>query len=79
MCAAGPGHGFQPGLFSKARWAMFVSSAVVCVLLQGAGVVDDAARLEIGAVGWLRDFDQAVARSARDAKPVLMLFQEIPG
>ena len=34
---------------------------------------------ELGKVSWFRDFDEAVAESARSGKPVLLLFQEVPG
>jgi hypothetical protein len=34
---------------------------------------------ELGQVAWLRDHDRAVALAAEQGKPVLLLFQEIPG
>lgn len=34
---------------------------------------------ELGDVAWLRDFDQALEQAAKQDKPVLMLFQEVPG
>ncbi len=34
---------------------------------------------ELGAVRWLRDYDQALAASKETGKPVLILFQEVPG
>ena len=34
---------------------------------------------ELGEVHWLRDLDAALAESRRTAKPVLILFQEVPG
>ena len=34
---------------------------------------------ELGEVAWLRDHDRGVALAAEQAKPVLLLFQEIPG
>ena len=36
-------------------------------------------RTELGKVSWLRDYDEALAESARTNKPVLILFQEVPG
>ncbi len=36
-------------------------------------------QVETGDVRWLRDPDQAKLQAARAEKPVLMLFQEIPG
>jgi hypothetical protein len=35
--------------------------------------------VEVGDVRWGRDFDAALERSSEDGKPVLVLFQEIPG
>jgi len=35
--------------------------------------------IELGKVSWYRDYDQAIALSAKEGKPVLILFQEIPG
>ena len=34
---------------------------------------------ELGQVSWLRDWDTAAARSRVDGRPLLVLFQEIPG
>lgn len=34
---------------------------------------------ELGKVRWLRDFDKATALAAKEEKPVLILFQEVPG
>ena len=34
---------------------------------------------ELGQVKWLRQYDQALALAAKQAKPVLLLFQEVPG
>jgi hypothetical protein len=35
--------------------------------------------VEVGDVRWGRDFDAALRRSSEEGKPVLVLFQEIPG
>jgi hypothetical protein len=35
--------------------------------------------VELGDVHWLRSFDEAQARSKKEGKPILILFQEIPG
>lgn len=35
--------------------------------------------VELGKVGWLRDLDQAQAQAQKQGKPILMLFQEVPG
>lgn len=34
---------------------------------------------ELGKVAWYRDFDQALAQSSKEDKPVFILFQEVPG
>ncbi len=34
---------------------------------------------ELGDVQWLRDYDQAIASSKKTNKPILILFQEVPG
>lgn len=35
--------------------------------------------VELGHVKWLRNYDEAQARSTKENKPILLLFQEIPG
>lgn len=35
--------------------------------------------IELGKVAWIRDYDEALAKSEATKKPVLMFFQEIPG
>jgi len=35
--------------------------------------------IEVGTVEWGRDFEGALAASAGTGKPVLVLFQEVPG
>ena len=35
--------------------------------------------VEVGNVHWGRDFDAALKMSAESGKPVLVLFQEVPG
>jgi hypothetical protein len=35
--------------------------------------------IEVGDIQWGRDFDAALEKSSETAKPVLVLFQEIPG
>ena len=36
-------------------------------------------RTELGKVSWYRDYDQALALAKKTGKPVLILFQEVPG
>jgi hypothetical protein len=41
---------------------------------------ESAARpVELGAVAWGRDFDAAVREAHKTGKPLLVLFQEVPG
>jgi hypothetical protein len=40
---------------------------------------DTAKHRELGVVRWLRDFDAALAESTRTGKPLLVLFDEVPG
>lgn len=35
--------------------------------------------VEVGDVRWGRDFNAALQKSAKTGKPVLVLFQEVPG
>ena len=42
-------------------------------------LVAQAQPIEIGTVRWNRDFDETLRRSAKEDKPVLVLFQEVPG
>lgn len=35
--------------------------------------------VELGQVRWQRDFEAALAESKKTEKPVLILFQEVPG
>lgn len=34
---------------------------------------------ELGAVSWIRDYDKAISKSEASQKPILILFQEVPG
>ena len=34
---------------------------------------------EVGSVKWMRDHEQAVAKAKVSKKPLLILFQEVPG
>lgn len=38
-----------------------------------------AAPVELGSVQWERKLEPALEKSAKDGKPVFLLFQEIPG
>ncbi len=62
----------------KSRWLM-----VGVVLVMGALAVGiprlKAAPVEVGKVNWGRDYEAALASSKESGKPVLLLFQEVPG
>ncbi len=38
-----------------------------------------AAPIEVGKVDWGRDYEAALAASKKTKKPILILFQEVPG
>jgi hypothetical protein len=40
---------------------------------------EGAVPAELGHVAWLRDLDVATARARAEEKPLLILFQEVPG
>lgn len=35
--------------------------------------------IELGRVPWLRDYDAAIKQAKDSGKPILVLFQEVPG
>ncbi len=35
--------------------------------------------VELGKIEWLRDYEVGVAKAGEDKKPILLLFQEVPG
>ncbi len=56
--------------------------AAIIVLTLGAtayGSQPAGNPVEVGDVRWGRDFDAALGKSAASGKPVLVLFQEVPG
>ncbi len=56
---------------------MPAASVPILLLAQLLPVPD--APVELGRVAWERDFDRATARAEREQKPILLLFQEVPG
>ncbi len=55
---------------------------VIMVLVIGTAAYADRSHqnpVEVGDVRWGRDFEAALKKSAESGKPVLVLFQEIPG
>ena len=49
----------------------------ICATAYGGETIKNP--IEVGDVRWGRDFDAASANSAKTGKPLLVLFQEIPG
>ena len=60
---------------------MRVPTIIISVIFVLAAFGGEAAEnpIEVGNVEWGRDFDAALMNSADTGKPVLVLFQEIPG
>jgi len=46
-------------------------------LAEKTGYGPDA--VEWGKVGWLRDYDMAATAAKASGKPILLMFQEVPG
>ena len=49
----------------------------ICVAAFGGETINNP--IEVGDVRWGRDFDAAAEKSAETGKPLLVLFQEVPG
>ncbi|MCG8533413.1 MAG: thioredoxin family protein, partial [Desulfovibrionales bacterium] len=60
----------------KIKWFI---PPLIAVLLAFWTPLINAAPPEVGDVKWGRDLDRAVAQSKKTAKPILILFQEVPG
>jgi len=54
----------------------FFSIAITCLMTP---TLRADPPVELGTVNWLRDFDQALVTGKSDNKPILILFQEVPG
>ena len=48
-------------------------------LVFSAAAGEKKAPVELGKVPWLRDYAAGVAKAGEDKKPMLLLFQEVPG
>ena len=57
----------------------FLWSLLVLLILWSTTITAQAQPIEVGTVNWNRDFDATLKRSAEEDKPVLVLFQEVPG
>ncbi len=54
-------------------------AALVTGCLLAAYARAGAEHVELGAVRWLRDRDTAFERARKEKRPVVLLFQEVPG
>lgn len=52
---------------------------IILILLYPVLMMAQTNPEELGAVHWLRSYNEAQARSLKEGKPILLLFQEIPG
>lgn len=80
----------SPALRRRLALAGFVGGGVLAVLVnQNAtgqpgdteGVVAQVHEgpVELGRVDWIRNYDEGVAQAEETGKPMLLLFQEVPG
>ena len=51
----------------------------ITLLLLSTALLPSENPKELGQVRWERDFEAALKRSSESKKPVLALFQEVPG
>jgi hypothetical protein len=58
---------------------IFAGSAYMGGFQDSEAVESGSQTIEIGLVNWSRDFEGALERSRHEGKPVLVLFQEVPG
>jgi len=65
----------SPGITKEDNSKDETSSSITLAELQG---VKDAP-VELGQVDWIRNFDEAAAKAKEQNKPLLVLFQEVPG
>jgi len=62
----------------KRRWMIWGVALTVGALAVGITRAW-AAPVEVGEVDWGRDYEAALAKAKESGKPVLILFQEVPG
>lgn len=53
--------------------------SVFLILAGSAVAAQDSIPIELGNVPWLRNYDEALALARKTKKPLLVLFQEVPG
>ena len=62
---------------------MLKSAIILCMALQFllpcAAQKPAQKHPELGEVAWLRNYQQAVDQARKSNKPILLLFQEVPG
>ena len=59
------------------KWLIFIMTcALVLPVFSGQAIANP---IEVGDVQWGRDLDAALKSSDASGKPVLVLFQEVPG
>lgn len=53
---------------------------ITTLTLLGTAITTQAKNpVELGKVEWIRDINQAVVTAKKEKKPILVLFQEVPG
>ena len=67
-----------PMTIRRARWllAVLMTLSISSVIQAGAG---PKTPVELGDVPWIRDLDVATAKARQSDRPILLLFQEVPG
>jgi hypothetical protein len=63
----------------RLAWATLALGLCAAALAWAGGETEAEAPVELGAIRWSRDFDAAQARAKKEGKPLLVLFQEVPG
>lgn len=67
---------------SRSEHHPYAAAAALLLAVSGylyAGENEVNEQPELGDVVWERDFEKALSRSRKTGKPILALFQEVPG
>ena len=59
--------------------SLVLALALCCLLVPLGAAANEKRPEELGDVSWLRDLDKATAQAKKTGKPILLLFQEVPG
>lgn len=59
--------------------AGFVILGALCGIPNGLAQQESEQHVELGQVKWQRDLQKAKKQSAKEGKPIFVLFQEVPG